>query len=306
MPKNISHCRWLLCLVAIAAWLVSHSATVHAQNKNPELDALVQTGVQMPSGQGRRLPPPTMKDGLNAAAQKQVILGVLAVRKGKRVSYDEFVQKGWNSPNVLLVDDARMSSGQPGHSIDLWFVVYGQLKTVADPKFMKSQFKPDNQGRIDTLQAADLQQRNIMPRTIPGGKEWFVHGKFKMMETDVRVQVQGTCRAVDTQSGESAIMASQIDRRFDRDTKYPNDWCSVTNGVVQNDPTLYYSFGGYAKVTKLIEPAGTLFVEYHLVYDEPTAWFGGHQLLQTKFPAVTLESVRSFRRDVRDAESGGQ
>jgi hypothetical protein len=122
------------------------------------------------------------------------------------------------------------------------------------------------------------------------------------METDVRVQVQGTCRVVDTTTNDSTIVAAQIDRRFDSDAIYPNDWRSVVNGVVQNNPSLYYSFGGYAKVTKLVEPAGALFVEYHLTYDEPTAWFGGHQLLQSKFPMMAPDDVRNFRRDVRDAE----
>ena len=55
------------------------------------------------------------------------------------------------------------------------------------------------------------------------------------------------------------------------------------------------------KVTKLIKPAGALFVEYHLIYDEPKGWFNGKDLLKTKLPIKTEGDVRGFRHQVTEA-----
>ena len=207
-----------------------------------------------------------------------------------------------NTPYVQLIDqDPQYDNGQPGHSINLWFVVYGKLKTVADPKFLKNQFKPTNTGRVDTLQAADLDQRKIVPAKIPGGNEWFVHGVFKLVQGQVLVQVQGTARADQTTTDDSTTMAVMIDRRFDNDPKFPNEWRPAPGGVVQGNPTLYYSCGGYSKVTKLAAPADAMFVEYHLVFDEPQGWFQGRDVLRSKLPEGTPGDVRQFRRDVRHA-----
>jgi hypothetical protein len=295
--------RCLLLIFGLIALELSVVSPVWAQGANPELDALLQKGVEFPGGQFRKLRPPTLPDGFNAAAQQQAIEAVLAMRVGRPITYQEFTVKNLQTPNVLLIDgDPQYDANQPGHSINLWFVVYGKLKTVADPKFLKNQFKPGNTGRIDTLTADDLKQRQIVPRTIPNGTEWLVHGTFIMLQTDVRVQAQGTDRAVETTTKESAILAAQTDRRFDSDAKFPNDWRPVVQGVVQNQATLYYSSGGYAKVTQLVQPAGALLFEYHFIYDEPQAWFNGSNLLRPKLRTTTDGDVRTFRRDVKYAE----
>ena len=161
---------------------------------------------------------------------------------------------------------------------------------------MRQQFQRDKNSQIDVLSDDDLKQRKIVPRTIPDGKEWLVHGMFKLLQTNVRVQVQGTARVVETTTKESAILAGQIDHRFDSDAKYPNDWRPAPSGVVGGPPTLYFSSGAYAKVTKLVNPAGALLVEYHFIYDEPEAWFGGANLLRSKLPQKTREDVKDFRR----------
>ncbi len=63
-------------------------------------------------------------------------------------------------------------------------------------------------------------------------------------------------------------------------------------------PQPYSGAGFYAKVTRLKEPEGALFVEYHQVFQEPKAWFGGANLLRSKLPLLAQDSVRDFRRKV--------
>jgi hypothetical protein len=295
--------RWLLLVVGVIAIELSASASVRAQAANPELDALLTKGVEFSGGQMRKLRPPTLIDGLDAAAQQQAIGAVLAMKKGRPIDYKDFTVRNLNTPYVLLIDqDPQYDGNAPGHSINLWFVVYGNLKTVAAPKFLKDQFKPDKTSRTDVLNAEDLKQRQIVPRVIPNGDEWFVHGTFKLLPAGVRLQVQATERVVETKTKESATIAGQIDRRFDNDARYPNDWRPAPQGVVGGPPTLYYSSGAYAKVTQLVQPAGALLVEYHFVYDEPQPWFNGANLLRSKLPQSAPDDVRTFRRDVKTAE----
>jgi hypothetical protein len=56
--------------------------------------------------------------------------------------------------------------------------------------------------------------------------------------------------------------------------------------------------GQYLKVTRLVEPQGALFVEYHLVFTEPADWFGGANLLRSKLPQAAQVIVRSMRREL--------
>jgi hypothetical protein len=287
-------------MFGLIALELSAVSSVRAQAANPELDALLNKGAEFPGGIFRKLRPPTLPDGLDAAAQKKAVDAVLAMRMGRPITYKEFTVNNLNTPYVLLIDkDPQYDTNAPGHSINLWFVVFGKLKTVADPKFMKKQFQPDKTSRTDTLSAADLKDRQIVPRAIPDGNEWFVHGTFKLLQAAVLVQVQATERAVETTTKESATIAGQIDRRFDNDAKYPNEWRPAPAGVVGDPPTLYYYSGAYAKVTQLIEPAGALLVEYHFVYEEPQGWFNGANLLRSKLPAKTEGDVHDFRRELR-------
>jgi len=296
---------WILLAMGLIAMEPSAVSPVRAQ-ANPELNALLTQGVAFPGGQTRKIRPPSMVDGLDAAGQRKVIDAIMAMKIGRPINFGDFTKNNLNAPFVLLIDEDPTYDGNlPGHSVNLWFVVHGELKTVADPTFLKNQFKPDESGRTDTLSAADLQQRQIVPRIIPEGSEGFVHGKFRMLDKDVRVEIQATERIVRTTTKESATVAGQIDRRFDSDAKFPNEWRSVTQGVVSGTPILYFSHGSYAKVTKLIAPAGALLVDYHFVYDEPEGWFNGANLLRSKLRAKTEGDVRTFRRQVKVAESGG-
>ena len=296
---------------AIGGDLVAASrATV--QVANPVLNELLQKGV--PFGMNfRTLPALTMPDGLNQAGQKQVVQKVLDLKAGKKVNYAEFTANNLNGPYVLLID-APLPNPQPGHSVDLWFVVWGNLAKITAPAFLKKQFQLDQNDHIDVLKPADLPM-GIQPPQQPagGGGDWYAHGVFTLISNDKRVLVEGTAHTVETVTNESGTMAGIIDQRFNQDPKLPNQWRSIlrdANGRVLpgpnnqpqlGPPTPYDSAGGYIKVTKLVQPAGALFVEYHLVYDEPQGWFNGRDLLRAKLRIKTEGDVRSFRKQVLEA-----
>ncbi len=277
-----------------------------ANPTNPALDELLKTGVPFNGQNARTMRQPTLPDGLDAAAQKKAIEDVLALKSGQQVDFATFTdeERNLNAPYVMRIDvDGENGSG---HTIDLWFVVYGKLSTVADPQFLKAQFNPVKPATMTVLQPDDLKQRQIVPRDIPGGKEYFANSTFMIFPADARVKISATARVVQTTTAESTLLAGQIDRRFDNDKAFPNQWWPVRqSGGDSGEPQLgnsnaYTSTGGYVKITKLADLGLAMLVEYHLLYDEPTsAWFNGNNLLRPKIIAETEGDVRTVRRNVR-------
>jgi hypothetical protein len=71
---------------------------------------------------------------------------------------------------------------------------------------------------------------------------------------------------------------------------------------ILGNPEPYSGFAGYAKITKL-QGADKLFVEYHLIYDEPHEWFNGTTALISKLDqGVYQKAIRKFRRNLLDYE----
>ncbi len=305
-------------VIAIAALQFSATDSAQAQGPNPVLNDLLQQGVPMPGNQFRKLRPPSLADGLNAAQQQLAVEAVLAKKLGAQVGFTDFTAKGISAPNVLLVDDpvyyGAATPGRTDHTVDLWFVVYGKLATVTDPAFMKAQFSISSDDQIDTLKPEVLKAHKLEPQKFPGGGEYWAHGQFKIFPSSLVVQLQATAHAVETSSPASGTLAVMIDQRFNQDADFPNEWRPVVrdpNGGIKmlpngkpalGDPQLYVSAGAYIKTTPLVGVPGALFVEYHLVYDEPQAWFNGKDLLRSKLPQKAPDDVRDFRRKVEKAE----
>lgn len=317
--------RRLMCaavVIGFAALPFTTTNSANAAGDNPIFTQLLQQGVPLPNGQFQKLRPPSMADGLNDAQQRQEVATVLAKKLGAPVTWEQFTENAIGAPSVLLVDDATFYGAHPqappyrtDHSVDLWFVAYGQLASVMKPSFMKAQFNISSTDQLDNLKPADLNDRNIAPQKIEGGGEYWVHGQFKILPAAFFVQLRTTARAIETSSPASGTVAAIIDPRFNGDKGFPNEWRPAIkdpNGGIKmvngkpalGDATPYVNAGGYTKITPLVGAPGALFVEYHLVYEEPQAWFNGKNLLRSKLPQKAPDDVRSFRRQVIKAEGG--
>jgi hypothetical protein len=298
--------RGISLAVILVAGVAMPAATYGQGQANPVFDDLVKNGVPF-NGGFRKIRPPTLPDGLNAQQQQQEVQAVLNKKPGMPVTFKQFTENNLNAKYVLLIDDLTPpfgGPGQPGHSIDLWFVVWGQLPTLTAPAFLKQQFQPDPNDKMDVLQPNDL-PANIVPQKVANGGEWWVHGQFMLLSNDQRAQVRATARAFETTNQDSGTVGAIIDKSFNQHPKFPNEWRPVTGkagGQPQlGQPTPYVSAGGYVKITKLLQPAGALLVEYHMVYDEPNGWFDGKNLLRPKLNTKTEDDVRNFRRKVKNA-----
>jgi hypothetical protein len=271
---------------------------------NSILQQLVEAGVPVGSGAPLKLPAPTLADGLDAAAQKKAIQGITDANH----PVDALLRKSIVSPFQLIIRSEGNATGEvTGKRVDIWFVVYGDLSTITKEGFLEERFSLGSKGENDNkpaaksviLSAEELQKRNIQITTAEDVKDGFAYASFSLFD---RVQISGTGHVVQTRTKTSIVMASLLAPGFADDADYANRWATIDRDKPGNlsvgESHRYAGYGSYVKVTELIEPQGALFVEYHMVFDEPKSWFNGANLLRSKLPLMVQDNIRKFRREI--------
>jgi hypothetical protein len=251
------------------------------------------------SARGRaRLPAPTMADGLSAEAQEDVIKRLA----GADYPVDELLRKSVVAPHIFKFRDVEPSDPKaPAYGIDVWFVAYGDLDVLA--KKDVNSFFGANRKDVTThiLSNSELAERKLsLPSKKEGdGEERYVHVVYPMLD---RVQIEMTTSSISTKTADSQLVATELDRRFTGDPTFPNQWHEILHDEDDAKPKLgpphpYECTAFYLKISRLRQPRGALFVEYHRVSTEPNEWFHGANLLRSKFPIVIQSEVRAFRRE---------
>ena len=257
---------------------------------------LLDKGINVTDKVTLKLPVPTMADGLDKAGQ----LTVLQKLAGDD-SLDELLRSSVVAPQIFKFRDvdAGTADGR-GRAIDLWFVAYGNLDRLT-AKTLQGQFGGSS-NRMTPLKDAELTQRNIKVSKEADLEETYVHVVGSILD---RVQVSSTNHGMISRTKDSIVLATVLDPRFAKDAEFPNQWRAIT---LQEDgkealgpPQPYSGAGMYLKLTRLHEPAGAIFVEFHQVFVEPKKWFDAPNLLKSKLPIVIQSEVRSFRRDLLKA-----
>jgi hypothetical protein len=263
------------------------------QAENTVFKSLLNPGIDVGGGFKAKLPAPTMPDGLDASGQKAAIAALIK----NEYSFAEFTRKSVVSPQLLKLRDVNPSDPKaPARGVDFWFLAYGDLKALDDEKFLDRLVNAGKgQGEGKGLKKEDLAKRKIMP--VDEKREAYGHIAFDFLE---KVHLKATGRVVWTRTGESVVVAGEIDPRFRGDAEFPNQWQSIIKegGQTKLGPATPWSEAGfYLKITRLAEPAGALFIEQHVVFAEPTGWFDGANLLRSKLPLVVQSNVRSMRKE---------
>jgi hypothetical protein len=275
-------------------------ATVTAED-NPIFEQLTTQGVPFAEGITHKLPAPTMPDGLDQAGQQKILDAVADPSH----PLSQLMRKSPVSPFILKID--KLSPAPPQatvRTVDLWFIAHGPLEAIYTKQFLEDFFKlaaADSTEEIPveggTLDEAQLKERNLIGPDGPREGEYWFHGSFGMFD---RVALSATRHATANKTLDSILLGSMLDPRFLNDPKFPNQWRSATRnqlGKLDLGPPQPYSGAAfYTKVTRLIEPDGALFIEYHHVFTEPAGWFDGANLLRSKLPLVAQDRVRKFRR----------
>ena len=292
--------------IAMAAASVTW-AVGEAHAENPLLKQLVEKGAPVGGNDVVKLAPPLMPDGLSAADQQKVLAQAAGM-----YGVPAFLEKNLNAPFVLKIDRLKLPSGKTtGRSVDLMFVAHGSLATIVNRDLIgqllasdesKKKQGTESQGR--ELTAEELAKRNI---TVAAKTDELEEGysvvDFPLLE---KVQISGVGYGVSSKTAESVTVAAILDERFLNDIEFPNRWKTIFHSelgrIKLGDPQPYSGFAGFTKVTQLKEPANAVFIESHVVFDEPQGWFQGANYLGSKLPLVARNSVTSFRRKLNAAE----
>jgi hypothetical protein len=283
--------------VALFAFATITTADCRAQN--PVYNFLTTRGVPVGGDEVVKLPGPTLTDGMSVAEQRRAIEAVA----GESHTWEDLTRKSVVAPFVLKISNGEGGSERRGRRLDIWFVAYGSMKTLENQDFLQKQFKsatsegdPDNASSSKILTEADLKSRGLKITGRPEDTQ-YISIEFTLLD---KVRLQGTTESTKSRTENSNIAASFLDPHFANDPEFPNQWRPVTRDDDGRrhfgSPQPYSGFGGYAKATRLIEPAGAILIEYHAAFAEPQDWFGGTNLLRSKLPILAQMIVRQLRR----------
>lgn len=287
-----------LLAVGLAAMVV---AGQDPKVENPLFDELLQKGVLMSDGSRVKLPPPILREGMTAAAQRAAITPLA----GAKHTYEDLAEKSLQAPFVLNEPTVRTTDAKsPARKIDLYFIAHGDWKKATSEEFLENLWKSVEPRTNDplaskpvTLKEDQLARRGVRLQARPGLEDRYGFARAVLFE---KVQLSSTRHAMVTRRGGIVLMAEKIDPRFTNDPDYPNQWRSVTIGedgkVVLSTPQEYVHAGSYGLAVPLAEPAGAIFFEFHMVYEEPHAWFGGTGLVSSKLSLAVQDNLRTFRR----------
>lgn len=287
--------------IALAAAIGTAAPAADHAAANPVFRGTTETGVSLTPGFSHRFPPPSMADGLDTQKQQAVIAAVLS----RAYPEKQFVRRSVVAPHVLRMSDIDTGdSKQPGRRVEAWFVAFGDFDRLADKEFLDRLLKPADRDLEGEAEGRDWSKEELARRGItiePGREKHEGYGRaaYSLLK---RVRLCVTGHAFWSRTDDSILAAAVVDPRFHNDPEFPNRWFSITKASSGKDalgpPQPYHGAGFYAKLTRLAEPPGAIFVECHLVFAEPREWFGGTNLLGSKLPAVVQSQVRAMRREL--------
>ncbi len=289
-------------LSPLAALLIGilPAADAHA-DQNPLYARLVADGIEL---DGRNIPPlmkPVLADGLDAAAQKAAMTGLL---KG-RFPLAEFVRQSVSAPSFLKIGDLVEYGDYRVRTLDLYFVAYGNLDALRKNREWMDRMVRKGEGEGHVLTADELAKRGIEVEPGLADRTRFASASAAVLD---RVEVALTTQTVWSESSESTLAAAIADPRFAGDAEYPNTWCTLdldAAGQKVLGPTEPYSVtASYWKATQLKEPKEAIFMEFHIVFEQPKKWFRGNDLLKSKMPMAVQSELRLFRRKFQQATEG--
>ena len=151
--------------------------------------------------------------------------------KANTHTWEELTRKSVVAPFVFqITNDAERPHGI-ARRIDLWFIAYGDLKTLGNEEFLKQQFKSattesdaENGSSSKQLTESELARHGMKASQRLEDPEYTV-SQFSLLE---HVRLSVTTRATGSETKNSLLSASVLDARFNGDTEYPNQWRPIT------------------------------------------------------------------------------
>src|SRR4029079_5923747 len=155
---------------------------------------LVEKGVPLSNEDRAKLPEFTMADGLDQTAQGKILKDVIAKQKDSPPTLKQSTENKLTAP-FIKVDTAIPNS--TSHQIDLYFIAYGNLQTVANGNFWKARIGAQGKnGALDFLKDKSLKQRGLAVIDQAKIKERYAFAD--KIDLFSMVQVSGTARSIET------------------------------------------------------------------------------------------------------------
>jgi hypothetical protein len=283
----------LMAIVSVALMILTTTSLAQTTT-NPIFEKLSKEGIVAADGSVATVPPPVMADGLSAADQRKAIDSISEGNK----NFQSLTNKGVNSPYVLKISDVKPTKGQSKtiRLVEFYFVIHADMKRLEEESFLKGQTenreKPEDQEEEtkvsgEEIKPEELKSLGISVAAGDNPPERYYQGTFPLFG---RVRVEGVGHSYYTKNENSSIAASILVPDFAKDQKYAARWIPLTRDEktgkrVEGKPQSYAGAGAYTKATILAEPKGAVFVEQHILFDEPKGWFNGANLLRSKLPS---------------------
>jgi hypothetical protein len=283
-----------MTIYLVAFWALAAPADPH-EKLNPVYRELRQAGVEVGAPAKVKMPEPLLADGLSAREQMNKLRELTAGHS----SYDEFTRKSRVAPEKLVLSDVK-SAGKNSATrrVQVICAAHGDLKVIADKKFLERVLDLNKgDGKAEDLPRQKLQALGIEVKD--PDRESYGRASLRVLE---KVQLDVTTHSYWSQTDDSIVAAGLIDPRFRDDKDHANQWRSLTKVdgkfKVGAKATPYEGAGYYVKFTRLAKPAGALFVEGHVLFQEPSGWFQGENTLRSKLPPAIQKQVRDFRLEL--------
>jgi hypothetical protein len=283
---------WLFSLVLLVQ--PPEGDALHSE-RNPIYREVLERGIAVTKADQHKLSPPYLADGLDADAQRKFIeeLG------GRRYPWESLTRKSTVAQQIIQITDETLpNTDTKARVAHVYFVAYGDFDAIAKAGGLSEPGNTDGR-QWKPLSTDDLAAKKISVEDPD-------HESYGYFSNDLieKVRLSGVLRTYWSRTEDSLVAAAMLDPRFDGDPDFPNRWQPLSrgrSGPVAGKASPYSGAGGYTKITKLHALDGAMFVESHLVFAEPEAWFNGANLLGSKLPAVLQHEVREARQEFLEA-----
>ncbi len=283
----------------------SHDQLAGDAAANPVYQELVERGVPLPEGRSVKLPEPLLAEGMDAAAQRTALEKL--ERPGKTLK--ELMRATIPAPFVLEISEVPDTRAR---RVDLYFFAQGELAALLDEDFLENQLgfggkrgkTKDEFSKSGFLRDEELRARMLSAIESEGVREAYLYSTSNVFD---RVLLSSTSRVYQTRHGSSIVAASLLDSRFDGDSQYPNQWRPLVRDAsgrlkLGKGVHRYSGIGSYVRVTQVAGQKNLLFIEFHMVFDEPYEWFGGANYISSKLPPLMRDNVQQFRAKLAKAQ----
>jgi len=269
---------------------------------------LTGPGLEFSSDLRVRLPGPTLKPEMDAAARQAAVRALAG-----KLDWERFTRNSLSAPIMINIELLADRNGQRlGLAVHNAFMAHAALGKLRDTQAIQQIFGQPESARgeqvhvvIKELPKQDLREQGFVSQA--ESPATFAYLELPLLN---KVIMAGVIR-IEKSEREGAIeFYWRLDPSFNQHASYASRWIQLernsVGGLIRGDSFPYSGCAGFTGVYELndlsfptnqdADSAGKLLIESRLLLREPQEWFAGSNFLRSKLPSAMQENARSFRR----------